>query len=333
MVRTIREVARIAGVSPTTVSQILNNKGNFREETRRRVLETAARLGYTVERAPCKTLKHLAVIFPMSLPTGIASNELYQEIYEAITRQLPPGVSVLAAPNDPNFVPLNSAMTQRRIDAAIIFGTGVNHPIVQQLAASRVPTLLIMRQTAAPHLHWVSIDHCQAAYDATRHLLSLGHRDIVFIINHDTTGYVEQRIAGFKHALAEAGVSVKDDQVLIHIDSDQPDAVERVFARDPFPTAIFTSPDTLAIRCIEKAKNLGLHVPRDLSIIGFDNLAGASQCDPPLTTISFSRQTLGELSVEILQMVLERKLISVSAVIPHILVERGSTAPPRTKPA
>lgn len=329
MARTIREVARMAGVSPTTVSQVLNNKGRFREETRRLVLETAARLGYTVERTPSRTLKRLAVIFPVHLQSGIASNELYQEIYETITRRLPQGVNLLAVPNDLNFLPLNSALTQQQIDAAILFGVGADDPIVERLKCHDIPTLLIMRQTTAKALHWVSIDHRQAAYDATRHLLSKGHQDIVFLITHDTTGYVEQRIAGFTEALAEAGVNVDERRVLIHDEGDQPSTIDTVFRRDSLPTAIFASPDTLAVKCIHEAKRLGLRVPEDLSVIGFDDLACASQCDPPLTTIGFSRQALGELSVALLQTALERELVSITAIVPHRIVERASTGPPR----
>ena len=329
MATTIREVARAAGVSPTTVSQILNNKGRFRDETRRLVLETAARLGYVLERAPANTLKRLAIIFPTHLQSGIASNELYQGIYEAMTRRLPEGVSLLAVPNDPEFLPLNTALAHRQVDAAILFGTGAADPVVRRLKESGVPTLLIMRKATEDRLHWVSIDHRQAAYDATRHLIDLGHRDIAFVIAHDATGYVEQRIEGFRQALSEAGVRVDEGRVLVHVEGAQLNAVEALFRRDPPPTAVFASPDTLAVKCIHEAKRQGLEVPADLSVIGFDDLACASDCEPPLTTIGFSREALGELAVEMLLFALERGLLSVTAVVPHVLIERESTAPPR----
>ncbi len=328
---TIRDIARQAGVSPTTVSQVLNNKGNFREETRRLVLDTAAKLGYAKELPIARQLKRIAILFPTHLQSGLSSNELYQEIYEAITFRLPESVSVMTLPNDLELFPLKSALANRQIDAAIAFGASVDHPTFERLAELGIPALAVLREAERSTLNWVSIDHEKAAFDATSHLIALGHRNIAFVIHRDNTGYMDARVRGFSQALASAGIEADESHVLIQTPADGQKLVNSLFQLDPLPTAVFASPDSLAVDIVKRANELGYSVPSDLSIVGFDDLACASTCDPPLTTIGFSKELAGELAVDLLFWAYEKQLVSLGARIPHELIVRGSTTAAATR--
>jgi len=331
---TIKDVAKEAGVSVGTASEILNNKGAFREETKRRVREAAERLGYRVAgvRRSLDQLKRVFVLYPEKMGDGgFTVNALYREFFEHIEQSLSNlGVNVFVAPNNTDLFPLNTAIGKGEVGGVIALGTGERHPSLLRLLDEQVPCVSVMRMPKLEtRLSWVSVDHRRAAYDVVTHLVELGHRNISLVTLYDDTGYMADRIDGFRQALSDYGIS-SGGLIINEPHLGYGGLAARLFSETPMPTAVFASPDDLAVRVIDEARERGLRVPQDLSVVGFDDLDKAVQSSPKLTTIGYSRRSIGTMAVEALQMVARHGVTSVGIRIPHRLIVRESCAPPQT---
>lgn len=177
----------------------------------------------------------------------------------------------------------------------------------------------------------VTIDNRRAAYDATRHLLDLGHRDIAYIGGANDFSLSRDRLKGFKSALSRAGL--KADESKLFSGDFTPgfglDAARSILGQKSRPTAIFCASDELAMGAMSAAHGLGLSIPRDLSVVGFDDIEFAAYCIPPLTTVRQPMAELGRRAMHMMLQLLEGEAVADSQlVLPHELIVRGSTGSP-----
>ncbi len=302
---TIREVARAAGVSISTVSLVLNNKGKVSEATRRRVLQAARELGYV----PLRAARDLSmqrtgnVGFVLREDHFTRSEPFYTYIFlgtefEARLHNL--YVLLTTIPDDyhkgehtPRF------LRERSVDGLLIAGK-VSDAFLDEVRAMKLPAVLIDYE--AEGLPAVVIDNQGGARVAVEHLIRQGHQRIAFIgadLQHPS---IAHRLEGYRIALGRIGRSMDPALVLIEPEAEPTRATgqllgQRLLALAERPTAAFCANDALALGVMETLLQNGLRVPDDIALVGFDDVQSAAQAPVPLTSVRVFKEQLGELAM------------------------------------
>lgn len=334
----IRDVAREAGVSVTTVSHILNNKESARASvaTRERVRATAARLGYGPNR--------------MARSLRMQRSEMIGLLSEDIATTPHAGRIILGAQDAAHaagltIVLINTTQSQsdtdRDIDAllrqqvdGILYATMYHRALELPEQLSKIPSVLIDAEDLAGRLAGVVPDEIGGARHAVQELIDHGHRRIGFITNIEDVPATHGRLAGYRETLDEAGIAF-DESLVVARASETPGgyeaALEVLSTEDP-PTALFCYNDRMAMGAYRAASELGLRVPADLSVVGFDNQEiVADGLFPSLTTVALPHYEMGQWAMKRLIEILNDSEVPVeSAVLPCPLVRRESVAAPRT---
>jgi LacI family transcriptional regulator len=316
MASTIKDVSAIAGVSMKTVSRVLNKERYVSESTRLRVEKAVAELNFRPSVAARilagKRSYQIALIYDNHSPHYI--HQIQTGVW---ARCIEEGVRLLAQPSDvasPNLArEIGGLIDQTQVDGVIL-----SSPVTD---APGAPGTDYDRSSS------VSMDDVQAADDMTRHLIALGHRRIGFIIGHTNHTASDQRLFGYRRALDRAGLSFEPKYVrpgAFDFTSGEAAGDVLLDLAQP-PTAIFASNDDMAAGVLTVAHRRGLSVPGDLSVVGFDDTALASQLWPPLTTV---RQPTRELAYAAAGLLFDATGEVVHRRLPHELVIRASTAGP-----
>lgn len=329
---TLAQVAAEVGVSTATASLVLSGKeeGRVSRATAQRVREAAESLGY-VRDALAGGMRNRRTHTIGVLADQVLSTPYAVAMIEAILaagHEL--GRSVLLTDSGGDTGQTRSAVREllsRRVD--VIVHAAMYHQEVHVLPELRKVAVL---NGFADRDDVVGVvpDEERAARDATRHLLALGHRRIAHVTSSSGVVAVDLRIRGFRAAMKEAGVDV--DESLVVVGGDEPASAEasarRILARPDRPTAVFCFKDELAAGVYRQAARLGLNIPGDLSVVGFDDLELIStNLDPPLTTMRLPHYAMADWLV--------RRLVAGDLpASPHTvrfpceLIERDSTGPP-----
>lgn len=334
---TIREVAKHAGVGIGTVSRVLNDSTAVSEATRRKVLQAIEELDYS----PSAIARRLSLGRTMTI--GVIAPFFVRPSYIERVR----GVESILGESEYNFVIYNVETVGRRVtyfrdlprqenaDGLLIMSLTPTDAEVDRFQASNLPVVLV--DCAHPRLTHVIVDNVAGGFTATDHLIQLGHRKIGYITDvHQNSPFgftpIEDRYAGYRAALAEAGIPFHPDYCREGELSGREArrlAYELLTLPDP-PTAIFAYSDTQAVGVLRAAHELGLKVPEQLSVIGFDDIEIAEFLH--LTTV---RQHLFESGARGAQLLLQEITGAATPptqiVLPTTLVERATTASPPAK--
>jgi LacI family transcriptional regulator len=330
---TIKDVSDMAGVSMKTVSRVLNNEKYVSEKTRIRVERAMADLNFQPSVAARilagKRSHQIALIYDNHSPHYI--HQIQTGVW---ARCLEEGVRLLAQPTDVALTELareiGGLIDQTQVDGVILSSPVTDAmPALEELERRGVPYVRISPGTEHDRSSSVSMDDVQAADDMTSHLIALGHRRIGFVIGHTNHTASDLRLYGYRRALDRAGLPFEPKYVRQGaFDFASGEAAADVMLDLPqAPTAIFASNDDMAAGVLTVAHRRGLAVPGDLSVAGFDDTALASQLWPPLSTV---RQPTRDLAYAAASLLFEAEGEVVHRRLPHELVLRGSTAPPRT---
>lgn len=330
---TIADVARLAGVSPMTVSRVVNQVSKVSDETRDRVLGAVAELGY-VPNSAARILaggKQLRIALLHSNPSAAYLSEfLMGSLAQAADANLQLVVEHCAdlAPEE-----LVARVLQHRCDAVLLPPPLCDDlPLIQALEAARLPVARIATgQPAEGTAAAVTIDDEAAARAMTAHLIGLGHRRIGFIEGDPNQSASALRRRGYEAALAEAGLPV--DPALIAQGNftyrSGLAAAEALLSLADRPTAIFASNDDMAAATVATAHRHRLDVPGDVSVCGFDDTAMATTIWPELTTIRQPIAEMARTAVELLGDGLRGQRDAVRHVrLPHEFIRRASDGPP-----
>jgi len=327
-------VAARAGVSVTTVSHALNGTRFVSDEARARVNEAAHALGY-VPSAVARGLKHnttrtLGMLVPNS------SNPYFAEIIRGVERHCyAAGYSLVLCNSDDD--PQRQAdhlrvLAERRIDGLVLVASGEDAQIVDCCKGLRLPLVLVDREVAGIDADMVEVDHAAGGELATAHLLALGHARVACIGGPADLRPSRQREAGWRRALAAAGVKPRADELVRGDFAPQGGdaALRRLLKSARPPTAVFVCNDLMAIGALHAAHAAGVKVPGELSLVGFDDIELAAYTTPPLTTIAQPKEAIGTGAAGLL---LERLRAGRSEARQLILQPqlrlRASTAAPR----
>lgn len=329
------DVAAAAGVSTATVSRTFNSPEKVAPAIRDRVLAAAAALDWIPHAAGSALARRRSYIAGAVIPT--LDNEIFAAQVGAMQASLAEqGVTLLLGCSNydqEQALAQVRAMLARGVEALAIVGEAQKPELFDMIAARRVPYIVTYSyRPDAPH-PCIGFDNRAAFYRLTRHLLDLGHREIGVILQPVAgNDRVAARLAGVREALAEQGLGLRPQHLRegpwsIAFGRENLRAI--VDASAPQPTAIICGNDYLAIGALLEARAMGLAVPADLSITGFDDVAMSIQIEPPLTTMRVDNAMIGNLAARQLLARLSGTTPSpVPALIPTF-VERASTAAPR----
>ncbi|WP_226344589.1 LacI family DNA-binding transcriptional regulator [Agilicoccus flavus] len=332
---TLGVVARTAGVSKGTASKALNRRGDISESTRLRVEEVARRLGYARGRgaaSPAGTTT-VSVVFD-SLDNHYASTILDALVTEAAELDAAVVLSTwhrVRREPVPGGVPWLERAHARGAEAFVFITTPVSAQHVATCRRLGAPLVLVDPAAPTP-LGAMSIGatNWRGGVQATEHLLRLGHRRIVFLGSPPASTPGNERLAGYRSALHRAGMPAEGELVVAGSFSPaDADRLVGLLTGPDRPTAVFAASDAVALGVVDVARRLGLRVPDDLSLVGFDDSYAAPTASPPLTTV---RQPLTDMGALAVRVAVERVRAPRTATPPvemaTRLVERASTAPP-----
>lgn len=340
---TINEVARLAGVTPATVSNVLRKRGRVGEQTRQRVLDAIDTLGYRPHLAARALAEGRAPT--LALMVSSIANPFYPEFALAAERAARESGHFLIICNTNDDPAIGRAYLEQIAgtlsEGMLVMNANLDFADFAAAQARGAPVVLCMweRPEAAPPLPCVTVDFALAGRLAASHLIALGHRRIGAIVGSKMSGIHTPRYEGFVSAMHAAGLDV-DASAVIHA----PDTIEggytaahTLLARHRALTAIFTTNDLPALGAMHAAADAGLDVPRDLSVTGITDIHLARESRPALTTVAVPTAEAAQLAVTLL-----RNLVAKGPHVPHAapevcqtsapqLIVRASTAPARVR--
>ncbi len=328
---TIREVAKKARVSSTSVSHVLNNTRFVSEDVRERVKSAMHELNYRPN-ALARSLRNgkthtLGLILPDS------ANPFFAEVGHAIeSAAFALGYSVILCntENDENKERLyTEVLENKQLDGIIFVGAGENLEAISEIVQNGLPLVVVDRDMANLELDTVTTENYQGGLLATQHLLSLGHQIIGCITGPSNITPSAERVTGYRAALQQRGVPA-EECLLVRGDFHAPSgysAAMQLLQQTPRPTAIFVCNDMMAIGALRAASQLGLNVPENVAIVGFDDIELASYVTPALTTVAQPKQEIGQLAVKLLfERMSDPSLPPRHTILSTQLIIRESTA-------
>ncbi|HEY4806040.1 MAG TPA: LacI family DNA-binding transcriptional regulator [Paraburkholderia sp.] len=340
---TLNEVAHRAGVTPATVSNVLRHRGRVGEATRQRVLEAIEALGYR----PHLSARALAEGRPPTIALMVSSiaNPFYPEFALAVENALRRSGRFLIICNtdgDPQKGRAYLEQIAGTLSAGVlVMNANLDFADLRATVRRGAPVVLCMweRPLDPPGLPCVAVDFRLAGELAAQHLLTLGHRRIGAIVGSKVSGIHAARHDGFVAAMQAAGLDGAAAPVRYAPDTTQGGyaAASELLARHPDLTAIFATNDLPALGAMQAAADLGLDVPRELSVVGITDIQLARESRPALTTVAVATIEAAELAVELLTELVETPdsatgMAARVCVVPAPrLVVRASTAAPRAK--
>jgi LacI family repressor for deo operon, udp, cdd, tsx, nupC, and nupG len=325
----IKDIAERLGVSPATVSRALADTGLVAEPTLSRIREAASALNYrpNVSARNLRTRRSRAVL----LVVRDIGNPFYLEVMkgvEAAAREAGYAVLMGNAENDPDREAEYFAMLRDGNADGMVLMTGKLPS--SRFRLDRLPVVVALERIEGASFPHVEIDNEAAARDAVRHLISLGHRRIAHIAGPPAEPMAVRRRDGYRRAMAEAGLPVPQgyEQAGDYLLQGGRDGCRALLARPDRPTAIFCANDESAFGVIHELRRSGLDVPRDVSVVGFDDIYLSQAIYPPLTTVSQPRAEIGRMAMTVLlDLIAGGEPPKTPVMMPTTLMLRESTAP------
>lgn len=325
----MEDVARQAGVSVATVSKVVNGRYGVSAATTARVHTVIAELGYETSLL-ARSLR--------SAHTGILGVLVAE--FEPFSTELLKGVSGAMADTDYELLAFAGAThgetvgwerrSLRRLGGTLLDGAIIVTPTVVEPGAA-MPVVAIDPHTGSHDVPTVESDNVGGARSAVEHLVGMGHTRIGMIRGREDLESARLREQGFRQAMAAAGLEV--DETLLATGSFRAESAvgpaHLILDRKDRPTAVFAANDLMALRTVEVARRLGLRVPQDLSVVGFDNVPESAVSEPALTTVAQPLRDLGRTALDMLLTLLAGEQLERTHVrLQTRLVARASTAPP-----
>lgn len=334
---TIRDVANKAGVSVTTVSRVLNGKDDISEKTVEKVLAVVQELGYASSLAARGMRSHRTNLIGLILHdvASLYSQEIMRGVNEVIAKIDKDLIIYTSGGLDRENVAQHERYYVALLNGSITDGAIVVTPTATQFT-TYAPLVIIDPNNETPDYPAIIATNQEGALAAMKHLTDLGHRRIGHIAGEMKLVSANQRMQGYKDGLTAAGIPVDEDLIEVGDYTTETAVIcaRRLLSLPDHPTAIFAANDMSAIGVYQAAKELGLEIPRDLSVVGFDNLREATYLKPPLTTIDQSIEKMGAMATELIVKLVKGEPLPINPAeeghlykIPTQLVIRDSCAP------
>lgn len=302
---TIKDIARKAGVAPSVVSRALNNKYGVKDSTKKLILKLAQEMNYY------PNIAARSLVTRKTETIGIMMADISEPYYSQLIRGMEyianqTGYTLLFSNSyesvEHNRV-LQKMINAERVDGIIIVGSNIQEKNFSlTLLEEKIPFVLVERSFSDPRVNCIWVDNVTGAYLATKHLIEKGHRKIAHITGNLYFQVALDRIEGYKKALQESGIKYSEELVVSGNFTCQGSykAMKEILRHHPYCTAVFAANDSMAYGALQAIAEVGLTIPDDIAIIGFDDLEFSSLTNPPLTTIHQPRYEMGQKSLELL---------------------------------
>jgi len=333
---TIKDIAREAGVSPSTVSRVLSNHERISEETKRKVRDIMIKLNYhpniMAQSLVSKTTNTFAILLPRP------AEELFQDVFFGELLR-----GILASSSKHHYDTLltstsstydedeliNRLVLGRRVDGVILLSSRLEDKLIKRLNELNFPTVIIGRTEEEQQLLSVDTDNVQASFDATTHLINQGHKKIGFIGGSSNLTVSIDRLEGFKLAMNKAQLPINEDWLM---DSDYLQqssfrAISTFFQDENRPTALVVMDDHLAFGILRTMNELDIKCPKQISLVSFNNIPLAQMASTPLSSIDIGTYQLGYTASQLLikRLTQPSTVLNERVIIPHRLVIRESS--------
>jgi LacI family repressor for deo operon, udp, cdd, tsx, nupC, and nupG len=332
---TIQDVARHAQVSAATVSRVLSNPDRVSESTRERVHLAVSQTGYTLNQSARSLRLQKARTILTAMPN--IGNPFYSTILDAVVTEATSrgyGVLVTGRLGDDPVKWLSDYFLSNRADGLLLFDGFLDTRKLRGMPGegATMPLVAAYDELPDPGINSVITDNLQAAERAVRHLHSYGHRHIGHISGPSRNMFPNERLVGYRKAMFELHMPIRDEWIVAgEYNQESGRAAGHHFAALPKrPTAIFSANDEMAIGLIWALRKHGIECPRDISVMGFDDISVAQNYSPALTTMRQPRQQIGKTATEMLINILEgnrSRPEPLRVVLSSELMVRESTAP------
>jgi LacI family transcriptional regulator len=332
----LEDVARLAGVSTASVSRALNTPNLVSAELRDRIAKAAQDLKW-VPNGIAKALASLRTrTIGVMIPT--LSHQNFATLIETLQQDLAAAHYTLVlccmATSDELRLQQARKLVEQGVECLVLVGEAHPAALFDLLRSQNVPYVITYTSGRDPRHICIGFDNYAASVSLTEHLLKLGHHDFGMVV-HQTDGNdrIQQRIAGVQDTLAKAGIAVRPQHFVRvnsrHIASGR-EGMRKILSDDRLrPTALICTNDYIATGAMIEAKKLGLQIPDELSIVGFDDTDMSAHLSPPLTTIRVPSRLMGEEIAKYIIAHLETGSAEHPAALSAELIVRSSTAPPR----
>ncbi|MFD1954956.1 LacI family DNA-binding transcriptional regulator [Paenibacillus thailandensis] len=333
---TIKDIAKAAGVSPSTVSRVVSNHPRISKETSDKVKRIMEEMGYhpnvMAKSLVSKTTRTLAILLPRP------AEEMFQDFFFGellrgiLTQSTRAGYDMLltAATSEQDEIDTVARLVLgRRVDGVILLSSRVNDPLIDYLNERDFPSVLIGRADSShENMLCVDNDNVQAAFDATRHLISQGHERIGFVSGPPNLTLSHDRMQGYLKALEEAGLKARSEWIVEgeFLQESGYRAMSFIMSLPERPTALVVIDDVVAFGVLRGLTELGYKVPKDLSIVSFNNITLSELASPPISSVDIGTYQLGYTASQLLLRIIQEEPVHQRRiVIPHKLVVRDSS--------
>lgn len=331
---TIGELAKIAGVSKTTISRVINSKPDVDPGTREKILSLIAEYGFQpnafAKAISQKQSNHIGLLIPHKAEY-VFSNPFYTEVMRGVSTAVDENgyYLLICYAHEVNYMDIYK---QKRVDGFVLLSPGSFHKhIIEALNVGSVPFVSTARILGEAEMTYVDVDNFAGASMLMEHLVSLGHERIAFI-GKPTLQSSQDRLSAYQTILEKSGIKYDPELVLVTDTSSVESGHEytlRLLRSQKPPTAIFLANDVMAIGAINAAHETGLRVPEDISIVGFDDIPFSNYTSPALTTVHQPAFEKGVRAAELLINLLETQEPQESVILPMQMAVRKSTAAAR----
>ncbi|MEP6640252.1 MAG: LacI family DNA-binding transcriptional regulator [Chloroflexota bacterium] len=334
----IDDVARKAGVSKTAVSFAFNRPDRLNSDTANRILSVAKALGYrpnpVARMLTQRRTMSIGLVTPQALSAAFA-NPFFGSLAEGIALVAEQAGYALHFIS-PDRGSLGRALDRATVDGLVVIGLPAQHPEVDRLREAGLPMVLV-DSVALPDIPSISVDDEGGAYQAARHVLELGHRDVltIAIAPHalyppgESHGVGPDRLRGYDRAFRDLGIPFRESWLVSEKATIEGGAagLADAWAQGLRPTAVIAMSDAIAIGVLAASRSIGLRVPDDLSVVGFDDIDIAAHTNPPLTTVHQPILGKGEAATRLLLAMLDGGDIGAeeTRLLETSLVVRAST--------
>ena len=329
----IKDIARSAKVSHSTVSRALNNSPRVKSETVERIRRIAEQSGY----------RGSAIARSLATRRSMTIGVVVTTIADLFAAGVVSGIETVAGDHGYSVFLANSnadpdremrvvrTFEERRVDGIIVMASRVGALHIPLLSRMNVPIVPLNNQHPSEFAHSVMIENFSASYEAAKYLVELGHRRIAYIGDRNGRQSDTERFGGYRQALDAGNLPFQPELVLYGTATPESamEAVANFLNLPEPPTAVFCYDDMTALGAMRQIHAAGLRVPEDISVIGFDDLSIVQFTDPPLTTVRQPMQEMGRLAMETMLDLLGGSGATHKIKVRGELIVRGSTGPPK----
>ncbi len=317
---TIYAVAKKAGVSISTVSRVINNSSPVSDKLRKKVNEAIEKLNYQPNALAQSLIK------AETRTVGLITPDISNPFFSLLAK----GAEELAKIHNYSLILCNSnddpkaeteyidILLKKQVDGLIFTGTRCKNEYINQLIEDQFPIVVVDREIEEGNdANLIFTNNKDGAYQATKYLTHLGHKDIAYIAGYPDVKTDKDRFEGYKKALEEASISFKKDLVIIgnYHWKDAYDSVKNLLKKGKSFSAVFATNDLMAMGAIKALEEKNLKVPDDVSVIGFDDILFASIVNPPLTTVAQPTYQMGENAMRLLIDVIKKRITKPRKVV------------------